>query len=164
MTIKQLLEMPIDQKTGGFELTVKKYPSKMVEVGKKYIQPVVFIDETGEIPGEILMAKRITIQKGWKIHITVGIIQNGENGKKIFVDQWWLPTMTVAEYEAKNFDIQQEFKYGEPINIVRSKCAYGLVRDYRALHDFDEKLSEEVKKIIESDIDYITKSITEEKK
>ena len=101
MTIKQLLDMPIGQKVGGFELTVKKYPSKMVEVGKKKIQPVTFIDETGEMVGDVLNAKYGAIHKGYKIHITVGVIQNGEKGKKLFVEQWWIPSITADEYEAK---------------------------------------------------------------
>ena len=102
MTIKQLLDMPVGQKVGGFELTVKKYPSKMVEVGKKKIQPVTFIDETGEMIGDVLNAKYGAIHKGYKIHVTVGVIQNGEKGKKLFVEQWWVPSMTADEYEAKN--------------------------------------------------------------
>ena len=127
MTIEQLLKMPIGEKTGGFELTVKKFPSKIVEVGKKKLQPVTFIDETGEMPGEVLSAKYGAIQKGYKIHITVGIIQNGENGKKLYVEQWWLPTMSVAEYEASKYDFQQDMKYGEPINVVRGKCKMHVI-------------------------------------
>jgi len=110
MTIKQLLDMPIGEKTGGFELTVKKYPSKMVEVGKKKIQPVTFIDETGEMIGDVLNAKFGAIHKGYKIHITVGVIQNGEKGKKLFVEQWWVPTMTVDEYEAKRAKEAKQFR------------------------------------------------------
>jgi len=161
-TIKQLLDMSIGQKVGGFELTVKKYPSKMVEVGKKKIQPVTFIDETGEMIGDVLSAKYGAIQKGYKIHITVGIIQNGEKGKKLYVEQWWLPTMSMAEYEAKQFDFQQDMKYGEPINIVRGKCKNGLVREYRAKNGFGENLPEEVKAIMEKDVDYILKDIMTE--
>ena len=127
MTIKQLLEMPIGQKTGGFELTVKKYPSKMVEVGKKKIQPVMFIDETGEMLGDVLNAKFGAIHKGYSVHITVGIIQNGEKGKKLYVEQWWLPTMSMAEYEAKQYDFKQEIQYGEPLHIVKSKVKMHVV-------------------------------------
>lgn len=162
MTIEQLLQKEVgkENRTGGFELTIKKHPSKMVEIGKKWLQPVVFIDETGEIPGEILMAKRITLQKNWKIHITVCWLQNGEQGKKLYVEQWWLPTMSMAEYEAKQFDIQQDMRYGEPINIVRGKCRMHEVLKFRETNGFEDDIPEPVMAIIENDIDYILKDIT----
>ena len=128
MTIKQLLDMPIGEKTGGFELTVKKYPSKMVEVGKKKIQPVTFIDETGEMIGDVLGAKFGAIHKGYKIHITVGIIQNGEKGKKLYVEQWWVPSMTADEYEAKKAkEFRQQVFDPEEEYIVQSKVRMHVV-------------------------------------
>lgn len=154
--------MPVGQRTGGFELTIKKHPCKRIEIGKKWLQPAVFIDETGEIPGEILMTKPVTLQKNWKVHITVCCLQSTGDGKKLYVEQWWLPTMTMAEYEAKQYDFQQEMRYGEPINIVRGKCKNGLVREYRAINGFEKALPENVKAIINNDVDYILKDIAGE--
>ena len=155
MTIKQLLDMPIGQKVGAFELTVKKYPSKMVEVGKKKIQPVTFIDETGEMVGDVLNAKYGAIHKGYKIHITVGVIQNGEKGKKLFVEQWWIPSITADEYEAiKAKEFRQQVFDPEEEYIVRSKvrmhvvCA--LIQSGNRI-DYDAK----TKKYINAWVDFI---------
>ena len=57
MTIKQLLEMPIDKEKsmcGGFQLTVKRARSTR-KVDGKIIQEVEWSDATGEMPGDVLM-------------------------------------------------------------------------------------------------------------
>ena len=157
-TIKQLLEMPVGEKAGGFELTVKKYPSKTVDVDRKTLMPVIFIDETGEIPGEILLAnKRVTIQKGWKVHIVICHIQSTGEGKKLYVEQWWLPTMTIAEYEAKQYDFQQDIKYGEPLHIVKSKIRMHIseaVINASGLREGIPTLSDSFKKDINEWVDF----------
>ena len=158
-TIKQLLDMSIGQKVGGFELTVKKYPSKMVEVGKKKIQPVTFIDETGEMIGDVLSAKYGAIQKGYKIHITVGVIQNGETGKKLYVEQWWLPSITVDEYEAKREaekakEFRQQVFDPEEEYIIQSKVRMHVVCAFLADENIGE-LSPGLKATINAYVDFI---------
>jgi len=161
-TIKQLLDMPIgkDSRGGGYELTVK-YSRKAVEHKGKWLQAVVFVDDTGEIPGEILLEKYIPVQKGYKIHVTVGWLQASESGKKLYVEQWYINSMSMAEYEASKYDFQQEMRYGEPLNIVRGKCRMHLVLKFRQEVGFVAEISDRVKTIIESDIDYILKDITD---
>jgi len=150
MTIKQLLDMPIGQKVGGFELTVKKYPSKMVEVGKKKIQPVTFIDETGEMVGDVLNAKYGAIHKGYKIHITVGVIQNGEKGKKLFVEQWWIPSITADEYEAiKAKEFRQQVFDPEEEYIVQSKVRMHVVCSILTTGNFEDLDKEFINKWVD---------------
>lgn len=159
MTIKQLLEMPIGKESrgGGYELTVK-YPRKAVEHKGKWLQAVVFVDDTGEIPGEILLEKYVPVQKGYKIHVTVAWIQASESGKKLYVEQWYLNSMTMAEFEAKQFD-QREMSYGEPINIVRGKCKMHIVCSFIKAGTTPTELRQ-MKKDINEIVDLILEDIT----
>ena len=98
MTIKQLLEMPIDKeksKCGGFQLTLKRARNTK-PIGKKYLQEVVFEDETGEIDGAVLLHRYIPLISGHKINITVCWLQPAENknGKRLYVEQWRQVTIT----------------------------------------------------------------------
>ena len=117
MTIEQLLQMPMgkENRTGGFQLTVK-VARKTVKINQKHLQWVVFMDETGEIPGEVLLPKYNPLIKNQKIHITVCWLQAGEKGKKLYVDQWYPITYTsdegIAAYEAgkKNYSPPDEYE------------------------------------------------------
>lgn len=124
MTIKQLLEMPIDEeksKCGGFQLTVR-IARKTISHGKKHLQAVAFIDDVGdEMPGDVVLPKYIPLCKNAKIHITVCWIKQGESGKKLWVDQWYPVTMTEEDLCTQRADFNDEFQYGEPVHIVKSK-------------------------------------------
>ena len=136
MTIKQLLEMPIgvESRSGGFQLTVK-VARKTVEVDKKYLQWVVFMDSTGEIPGEVSIASRArALQKNQPIHITVCWLQQGEKGKKLYVDQWYPITQTLDEYEARyhsdwgSQEITEAMEWQEVRREeIKGKCRHGVV-------------------------------------
>ena len=152
MTIKQLLDMPIDKeksKCGGFQLTVK-VARKTVEVDRKHLQWVVFMDETGEIPGEVSLPKsNAYLNKGQPIHITVCWLQPGEKGPKLYVDQWYPITQTVDEYEARyhadwgSQDVSEAMEWqAVRREEIKGKCRHGVVcamiRGKNGLVDLDE--------------------------
>jgi len=101
-TIKELLEKPIgkEYRTGGFQLAIKT-ARKMVDIDNKILQGVVFIDDTGEIQGEVSLQRHIPLQRTQKIYLTICWLQNGEKGKKLYVEQWYPVTITEAELGCK---------------------------------------------------------------
>jgi len=96
MTITQLLEMPVDKeksKCGGFQLTVKT-SRKNRKVDGRTVQQVVLSDSSGEIPGDIFMPnpKQCSyLPRTTVINVIVCWLQPGENGPKLYVDEWFLP-------------------------------------------------------------------------
>ncbi len=88
--------MPIDKeksKCGGFQLTVKT-ARKNRKVDGKTVQQVVLSDPSGEIPGDIFMSnpKQCSyLPRATVINILVCWLQPGENGPKLYVDEWFLP-------------------------------------------------------------------------
>ena len=139
MTINQLLQMPIgvESRSGGFQLTVK-VARKTVEVDKKYLQWVIFMDSTGEIPGEVSLPKYIPLKKYQRIHITVCWLQQGENGKKLYVDQWYPITITEEELCTQRANFNDEFQYGEPLHIVKSKIRMHVVCAILSTGNFED--------------------------
>jgi hypothetical protein len=166
MTIEQLLQMDIGQTTGGFELAIKKHPSKLVKIAdRKWLQPVVFIDETGEIYAEIYMTAVNTLQKQMKIYIALCEIQHhSEKDKKLYINQWWIPSLDLQaflemdKYGKEEF-INRDMQYGEPINIVKGKCRMHEVLKFRETNGFKEDIPDAVKAIMDNDINYILKDI-----
>jgi len=129
MTIKQLLEMPIDKdksKCGGFQLTVKRARSTR-EHGKKYLQEVLLLDSSGEIPGEVLLPNYVPLQNNANINIIVCWLQPGEKGPKLYVEQW-SPVKWSAEGQAEpRTSYNEDMQYGEPLHIVKSKVKMHVV-------------------------------------
>ena len=130
MTIKQLLEMPVDKdksKCGGFQLKVR-IARKTIEYGKGHLQAVTFIDDAGdEMPGDIVLPKYIPVQRNAKIHITICWLKQGETGPKLWVEQWYPVTMTELDICTQRANFNDEMQYGEPLHIVESKVRMHVV-------------------------------------
>ena len=165
MTITQLLQRPIGQenRTGGFQLTVK-IARKTVDVGKKHLQWVIFMDETGEIPAEVNLPKRnTTIQKSERIHITVCWLQPGEKGKKLYVDQWYPVTQTVDEYEARyhadwgSQDVSEAMEWqAVRREEIKGKCRHGISCSFiRSSQEIYLEPMPDLKEIINKWVDFI---------
>ncbi len=122
--IKQLLSMPIGQRWGGDDFTIKIAGKKVQEVNKEWTQHIVLSDKTGEIDVDVNIRRNIPLIKGGRIHIVVSEIQSATNkiGKKLYVDQFTQPTQTVDEYQSKQDEIDKETKL-----IVESKVRCWLV-------------------------------------
>jgi len=127
MTIKQLLEMPIDKeksKCGGFQLKVRIARG----VIDRKLQAVVFIDDAGdEMPGDVVLPKYIPLQKNANIHITVCWLKQGESGPKLWVEQWYPVTMTELDVCTQRANFNDEIQYGEPLPVIKSKVRMHVV-------------------------------------
>lgn len=108
MNIKQLLEMPVGQRTGGFLLTVKhaKKAWEITKLGHKepgriWHQSAIFTDETGDMIGQVKIqspehGNHKPLAVGMIIRVIVGEIQRAydsqgpapEPDKKLYVDQY----------------------------------------------------------------------------
>ena len=156
MTIEELSKMPLgkEHRTGGFRLTVKRQRS-VREHGKKYLQEILWMDDTGEIAGEILLPKRIPLQNNANIHITICWLQQGEKGPKLYVEQWTPVTMTELDVCTQRANFNDEIQYGEPLPVIKSKVRMHVVCSHRRWHGLDEKLTQEQKSIANDDVDFI---------
>ena len=157
MTIKQLLEMPIDKdksKCGGFQLKVRIARG----VIDRKLQAVVFIDEAGdEMPGDVVLPKYIPLQKNANIHITICWLKQGEKGPKLWVEQWYPVTMTELDMCTQRANFNDEMQYGEPLHIVKSKIRMHIseaVINASGLREGIPTLSDSFKKDINEWVDF----------
>ncbi len=157
MTITQLLEIPVgkENRTGGFQLTLKR-ARKTKEVGKKYLQEVVFVDISGEIDGEVLLPKYVPLHSGHTIKVTVCWLQPAENksGKKLYVEQWEQVQWTADEYEASRGMNYSSSEQNSEL-VVRSMIRHGIVTAHRRKVGLDKDLTDEQKKIALNDEEFI---------
>ena len=147
MTIKQLLDMPIDEeksKCGGFQLTVKT-ARKTRKVDGRTVQQVVLSDTTGEIPGDIFMpnSKQCSyLPRATVINVVVCWLQPGENGTKLYVDQWFMPKGDSEGYPVYRNgirgygDLPPDFAEDE--FIVRGKVRHGVVCAILSTGNFED--------------------------
>jgi len=133
-TVDQLLKMPIGSKTGGFELSIKTF-KKTWQVGDVWFSQVILMDETGEIPADVKVGKKYNPIRGraTSIKITVCEIQEaeylGKDRKKLLVDQYILPTMTMDEYADEqealalkwNKEIEGKIRHGIVCSCIKAK-------------------------------------------
>ena len=126
-TIEQLSKRPLgkEHRTGGFRLTLKRARNTK-EFGTKYLQEVLFMDDTGEIPGEILLPKYNPIQSGYTINIVICWLQEGEKGPKLYVEQWTQDSWSADGYEASRTMNYDSFSPEEEF-IIRGKVRHGVV-------------------------------------
>lgn len=126
MKIKQLLIQPVNQKIGGFILSIKTY-KKNWQSAPFWWQQVICMDETGEIPVDVKLGLTYNPLRGRTsvIHVIVGKIQDaeylGKDRKKLVVDQFDYPTRVGDPGED---DIDWEIKREEEI---KSKVRCWLV-------------------------------------
>jgi len=93
MDIALISTYPIGQKCGGFWVTVKT-SRKLLQIEGEWINPVVITDSSGEMLADVNVGKYIPLIRGVEIKVVVGIIQNGEKGTKLFIDQFEYETLT----------------------------------------------------------------------
>jgi len=128
-TIKQLLAMPINQKTGGYDLSIKTF-KKTWQVDEIWWSQCIFMDETGEIPADVKVGTSYNPLRGRvgeRIHIIVAEIQEaeylGKNRKKLVVDQFSIPSITVNEYDQAT----EDWEHAHEDEIIKGKIRHGLV-------------------------------------
>ena len=116
--IKTILESPLDQKCGGFDLTVKTAKKKW-QVGDIWYQQAALIDSTGsEMLADFKLGQNIPLKSGGQYRIIVAQVQTDEkHGKKLFVDQFQAFTQTVDEYEQ-----EMQFLADKDKHIIVGKC------------------------------------------
>jgi hypothetical protein len=110
ITISQLLDMPIGERTGGgFPLTVKhthkidKYTGEKSEAewtpSEGYVHEVTLTDGTGDILADMRTLKYNKLIRRNEVKIIVCEIQHSANatGKKLLVHEWDKVTCTADE-------------------------------------------------------------------
>jgi len=130
-TIKQLLAMPVGQGTGGYFLSIKTF-KKTWQVDSIWWSQVIFMDGTGEIPADVKVGTKynpLRGQVGNRIKIIVGKIQEaeylGKDRKKLVVDQFSIPTITVNEYDQATEDWEKSHE-----EEIKGKIRHGQVCAY----------------------------------
>lgn len=97
MNIEQILNMPVGQKFGGFDVVIKT-AKKRWELDGAWMQQIIITDETGDALADVNIKKNIPLRRGSSLYIIVGEVQQGvtEVGsvsqKKIYIDQFTLPS------------------------------------------------------------------------
>jgi len=124
MTIEQILQMPIGEKLGGFDVFIKTY-KKNWQSGKDWYQQVIIMDATGEMPADIKVGSKYNPIRGraQKLRVIVGIIQEaeylGKDRKKLYIDQWKIHTITTTEYEAEMGSVENDW---DKVNRGKVRC------------------------------------------
>ena len=124
MNVKQLLEMPVNSKVGGFDLLIKTAKGKKQLPGEKHrkegtgwMHKVVLMDKTGEIWADVVIDKYKPLIAGEILHITVCDVQDSEHMnkpcKKLLVDQFTQP--------AQIGEPPMDFEHGDSTKTIRSK-------------------------------------------
>jgi len=127
MKIEQILIQPIGQRINPGMLSIKTY-KKTWQAGDIWWSQVILMDETGEMPADVNVGKTYNPirGRGQKINIIIAEVQEaeylGKDRKKLVVDQYTIPTMSIAEYETKQDEMDDEVKL-----IVQGKIRHGLV-------------------------------------
>ena len=144
MAIKQILEGKLghEHRTGGIQVVVKTAKGT-IKHGKKLLQQAVLSDLSGDVPADISLPSNAPLTRGQRINIIVCWLQPGENGPKMYVDQWF-PTRTDVDgneiiidgqksfpsygYDDKeDWELRREAAKKEDDRVIRSKCRYGVV-------------------------------------
>jgi hypothetical protein len=149
MTIKQLLAMPIGEKVGGFELSIKTF-KKNFQVGKVWFQQVILMDTTGEMPADVNIGTKYNPIRGRasSIRIVVCEVQEaeylGKDRKKLLVHECTFPTTTMAEWEEEQEAIEAKWN-----KEIEGKIRHGLVCSFvKAGKEIDKPAIEALVKYI----------------
>ena len=98
MTIQQILQMPVGQRFGGGDYTVKTCKKKWTDSGR-WVQQVVLSDESGDMLVDVNIEKNIGLQRCSILHVVVGLVQHGvaevssDNKKRIYIEQFTQPSI-----------------------------------------------------------------------
>lgn len=126
MDIAQMLKMPVGEKFGGCDVTVKTC-GKMWPDKNGWIHQVVITDESGDTLADVNVVKNIKLQRASELHIISGEVQNGtpEVGKpmskKLRIDQFSQPTACEPEYTKTQYEETVEGKVRHGITCVLLK-------------------------------------------
>ncbi len=167
-TIEQLSKMPIgkENRVGGFELKVRTARGCRDSQGRK-IQEVVLEDMVGggtaKITADLLLPKtgsviqRSPVKKGDTLHIVICWLQSGKDGgKELYIEQYTIKTVVGDPGNDPSYQRPWHFQPDENDDESKwGKCRYGLVCKAREKLGFDKPLSDEIKKVIDGDVDYI---------
>jgi hypothetical protein len=157
-TIKQILEWPVGQKSGGFVL-VAKTAKKKWNVGEIWYQRVMFADAQGdEIFGEIILNGNVSVMRNTPLRIIickrVVLDVNNRDVPAILVEQWKDDRPVMSEPDIlDDFDKWQIARQEE----IKGKIRHGLVCVARRKLEYKGPLSKMHKEFINSDVDFIMK-------
>lgn len=129
-TIKDILAMPLDQGTGGYDLTVKTV-KKRTTVRDFWIQETILTDGKDDILAELKCLKNISVIRNTLIHITVGRrVERDKSNRMVpclYIDQWADASPLMSE---PNMMTEAEEWYAARQNEIKGKCRYGIVCAY----------------------------------
>jgi hypothetical protein len=141
MTIKQLLDMPIGDKVGGFMLVVK-HAKKMSPQGSGWSQEVTLTDSTGDMLADVWRDKYTKLVRNEELWITVCEVQSADTvtGKKLLVHEGHV--VTASEPPINNQYAQKPPNWDA---ISRGKVKHGLTCAYiQANTPINKELIEEL--------------------
>ena len=138
-TIKQLLAMPIGQRWGGGTFSIKTF-KKTWQDDTIWWSQIILMDGTGEIPADVKVGTKynpLRGQTGGRIKIIVSEIQEaeylGKDRKKLVVDQFSIPSITVDEYDQATEDWHQLHEEEIKGKIRHGLCCAILYREHPAV-------------------------------
>ena len=126
-SILDILQMEVDQGTGGYELTIKTV-KKRTQVDNLWFQEVTFTDGKHEILGDIKFTANVGLTRNAKIRIIVGCrAERDKNNKSVpclYVDQWADASPLMSE---PGLTSEAEEWYAARQKEIEGKCRYGVV-------------------------------------
>jgi len=160
MNIAQLKEMPTGSKTGGgFKMAVKTI-KKAWQVGEKWMQQIVLMDETGEMLADVNLGKNCTNLRGKigkEIKVIVCEVQDSEHMgkpcKKLYIDQWDIDVWQgdpadLLDPQAKEWEAKREDE-------IRSKIRCWLVAAVLQQGGREIKDTKKFKKYINGFVEFV---------
>ena len=152
MKIEQILIQPIGTRFNPGTLTIKTC-KKTWEVDGVWYHQVVLMDDTGEIPADVKIGKYIPLHRGSKIKVIVAEVRDaeylGKPRKILFVDQFTIPTTSMAEYEQGQDQMDDELRF-----IVEGKIRHGEVCRYMGAGVIRPKMTEQEVEVVKDSILY----------
>ena len=129
MTIAEMLALDIGAQVHDTDFKTIKTAGKDVIVDGEYIQSIVLMDKTGEIPCDIRLGpKRKVLIKGEIIKVVDANVQNhAKKGKKLYIDGYLPPpSVTFDEYESQREAENLEWLRDEE-KVIEGKIRHGIV-------------------------------------
>lgn len=153
-TVKQILEWPMKHEGGKFTLIAKTIKKRTAINEKQESQRLILTDGADDILAELPVRRNYRIIGDTPIHVVAAIRDERDVNNRmvpaLIISRWYVdyPPQTSAP---EDFGLSEQWK--EDIKTIRSKCKFGLVKEFRARYGFDEKLSDREKEVMDSDID-----------